>query len=117
MLIVQTDKYTYSPEETVLITLTWRNSSNTPQEVTFTSAQRFDVSVERAGHVVWQWSRGKYFAQVLTSLVIAPGDARVFKVEWKQKGEDGHPLLPGFYDLRAWVLGTNDQGETRISLA
>jgi hypothetical protein len=116
MLIVRTDKPTYSRGEPVRITLTWNNDSEVPHEVTFTSAQRFDVAVERDGQIVWQWSAGKFFAQVLTTLVIEPGDSRVFKAEWDQKGFDHQLVPPGTYVLRAWINGTHDEGGTLVEL-
>ncbi|KEO82189.1 BsuPI-related putative proteinase inhibitor [Tumebacillus flagellatus] len=116
MLIVRTDKPVYHRDEIVRIQLSWTNDSEVPQEVTFASAQRFDVAVERVGQVVWQWSAGKFFAQVLSTLVIQPGDSRVFKVEWDQRGFD-HQLVPlGSYAIRAWIKGTSDRGGTKIEL-
>jgi hypothetical protein len=114
MLIVRTDKPTYSRHEPVLMTLTWTNDSKAPQEVTFPSAQRYDVLVERDGQVVWQWSAGKFFAQVLTTLVIQPGDSRVFKIEWVQKDQQTEHVPSGEYVIRAWIYGTHEQGETHI---
>jgi hypothetical protein len=114
MLIVRTDKPNYNREETVLMTLTWTNDSPVAQEVTFPSAQRYDVIVERDGQAVWQWSAGKFFAQVLTTLVIQPGDSRVFKVEWSLNSLPADLLPPGEYAVRAWILGTHEQGGTHL---
>lgn len=101
MLVIRTDKRNYLRGETVDVTLVLQNEGATTREYHFSTAQRFDLLVEKGGRKVWQWSDDRLFAQVLSTLVIRPGDSRLFKAEWNGKGPDGQPVPPGTYKLRA----------------
>ncbi|TCP55970.1 intracellular proteinase inhibitor BsuPI [Tumebacillus sp. BK434] len=116
MLIIRTDKTAYRPEETVLITLLLQNDGKEAREYRFYTAQRFDVTAERDGQTLWQWSHDRLFAQVLTTLVIQPGDSRVFKADWKQTDLRGRTVPRGPVTLKGWIIGTGERAETKIEL-
>ncbi|HEU4962584.1 MAG TPA: BsuPI-related putative proteinase inhibitor [Bacilli bacterium] len=116
MLIVRTDQEAYRPGEQVRMTLTFCNESAQMRELLFTNAQRFDVVIKRNGEKVWQWSDGRLFAQVMTTLLVAPGDSRVFKAEWPQVDAQGNQVPPGAYEIEAWIVRTEERGETKIEL-
>lgn len=117
MLIIRTDQETYRPGETVLFTMTWRNETEEVREYLFPNAQRFDIRITRNGEKVWQWSDGRLFAQVMTTLILPPGDSRVFKAEWKQVDENGRPVPPGEYQAEAWIVKTEERGTVQVNVS
>jgi hypothetical protein len=117
MLIVRTDKTVYKPGETVLITMTLHNQLGTSQEYLFTSAQRYDVMIKRDGEIVYRWSEDRLFAQVITKLVIAPEDSRVFKAEWNLVNNHGEKVPPGIYTIYGGIVNAaGERGSTVIEL-
>jgi hypothetical protein len=116
MLIIRTDKKEYRPDETVVMTLVLQNEGPEAREYRFYTAQRFDVTAEREGQQLWQWSHDRLFAQVMTMLVIQPGDSRVFKAEWKQTDLRGRKVPRGIYTLRGWIVGTGERAEEVVEL-
>ena len=117
MLVLNTDKSVYRPDETVRIHLTWKNEGSAPLEVRFANTQRFDIQAERDGEKIWRWSDGLFFAQVLTTLVIRPGDSRVFTAEWNGRDSKGRPVPPGQYLLQGWILGTKERAQASVEIA
>lgn len=116
MLQIRTDKAKVPVGEAVKMTLTLVNEGEQVREYRFGSTQRFDVVVERDGQKVWQWSDGRMFAQVLTALMIAPGDSRVFVAEWGQKDAKGRQVAAGKYVIKAWIVGTGESAEMEIEV-
>jgi hypothetical protein len=116
MLVIRTDKQMYRPDETVIITLMWINESDEQREYTFNNSQRFDILIEQEGQKVWQWSDRRLFSQMNSTLRIAPGDSRMFKAEWNQVDATGHKVPSGNYLIRAWIVRTEERGESEITL-
>jgi hypothetical protein len=59
-------------------------SNNLQSEVIlqFSTSQQYDFIVKsRDGKIAWQWSRGMMFAQMLTSLTLAPNEEKIFTEE------------------------------------
>ena len=110
MLIIRTDKQANQAGEQVRLTLTWHNDSGKVREAQFQTAQRFDVLVARDGLPVWRWSDGQHFAQVQAALRIAPGDSRVFRIEWC-------PLTAGEYEVLNWIVGTDQRATCDVHVA
>jgi len=117
MLVLNTDKSVYRPDEPVRIQLVWKNEGSSPLEVRFATTQRFELQAERDGEVIWRWSDGLFFAQVFTTLVIRPGDSRVFTAEWSGKDSQGRRVPPDRYRLRARMLGTDEAAEAAVEFA
>ncbi|MGB8956032.1 MAG: BsuPI-related putative proteinase inhibitor [Tumebacillaceae bacterium] len=111
MLVIRTDKRNYERGETVDVTLVLQNEGTTTREYHFSTAQRFDLFVERDGRKVWQWSDDLLFAQVLSTLAIRPGDSRQFKAEWKQVDASGQPVPAGRYTISAKIAGAKETAE------
>jgi hypothetical protein len=87
-------------------TLTIRNSGGTPATFSFSTAQRYDVVVWNDDCVeVWRWSRGRAFAQVLTSLSVPTGGTTRYHVLWDQRDQRGQPVRIGAYEARVVFLG------------
>jgi hypothetical protein len=83
-----------------------RNSGRVPAILSFSTAQRYDVVVWNDDCVeVWRWSRGRAFAQVLTSLSVPAGGTTVDHALWDQRDQAGHPVRIGAYEARVVFLG------------
>lgn len=116
MLLIRTEKHVYRPEETVAVTLFLRNDGREQREYHFRNAQRFDILIEQAGQKIWQWSDRLLFSQRYTTLLVAPGDHRVFKAEWNQQDTDRRPAPRGPYTVRAWIVGSDEVAERGLAL-
>jgi len=98
---VKTDKSNYGLGEPVTISFVVENRTKEEITLRFPSSQRYDVWVVKDGTEVWRWSRGRVFAQAITSLVLRPGDKKVFEETWKQISDDRKEAAPGAYDVFA----------------
>lgn len=76
-------------EDSCRFTLIVKNNSNSEVTLQFPTSQQYDFVVENTeGKVVWEWGKGKMFAQVLTSLMLGPNEEKEFTEEYSfQKGE------------------------------
>jgi hypothetical protein len=107
---VSTDKKTYTPKETIKLTLTAKNSTNLPVKLTFNSGMKYDFEICKgktsSGDKVWQWSRGHAFFQMVTYATLQPGKTLVYSETFTPAvtGPDGKPvaeLAPGTYTATA----------------
>jgi hypothetical protein len=97
----------YDSNQTVEVALSASNGGGAPLAVTFTSGQRFDLIITRPrGDVVWQWSYGKAFIQVVQSVTLPPGNSLSFKIPWDQHDSQGRRVGPGSYEAVAVFMGT-----------
>lgn len=72
------------------------NTSTAPVELNFSSAQRFDFSVERDGRNVWTWSADRMFAQALGTETLAAGETRRYEATWRPgPGTSGEYVVTG----------------------
>lgn len=77
--------------------LTLRHTGPEPLNLNFSTSQQFDLQVfDENGKVVYQWSEGRGFLQVLTSLTIS--GEKLWLVEIPPDR-----LPPGRYAVRAWL--------------
>jgi len=81
MLTISIDQDVYAPGDKVLATLCWSNETDAPLEVSFPSSQRFDAVIEAQGKLFWRCGASRLFPQIPATLLILPGDSRVFKFE------------------------------------
>jgi hypothetical protein len=70
--------------DVVALTFTVRNDGTIPTTIEFPSGQQYDVVVTRpgTGEIVWQWSAGRMFAQMLGTRSLAPGEQLVVTERW-----------------------------------
>ena len=95
------DKSVYARGELIRFTLTLRNTTSAEAVIEYPTSQPHDVLVLQDGRLVWQWSAGKAFLQVLTRLRLAPGEVRLFEIEWDQKDASGRQVTDGQYAAQA----------------
>jgi len=78
-----TDKLIYRVGTTITVKYTITNLTNKPLVLTFPTIQQYDWTVTDAkGNLVYRWSAGKAFAQVVTHLTISAGASNSFKSSW-----------------------------------
>jgi hypothetical protein len=95
----------YAIGEPMIMKLTARNTTGRMLRLTFPTAQRFDFIVRQGKQVIWQWSNGKMFAQVIGRLSVGPGDSVSYEYRWDQKLSDGSNPDLGPYTIQG-VLTT-----------
>jgi hypothetical protein len=90
----------------ITLVLTVRNRLDTSVEVDFPSARTFDFVVVRQNtdDVVWQWSDGRTFSQVATTLTFAPGETKTFSQTWEQRGSSGEQVRRDSYEARGVLV-------------
>ena len=90
----------FEPGEGVVLVVALRNPTQAPIQLSLATAQTHDFRIAAAdGREVWRWSDGRRFAQMLTELVLAPGEERRFQETWRP---DPAPE-PGRYRAEAWI--------------
>ncbi|HEX8552474.1 MAG TPA: BsuPI-related putative proteinase inhibitor [Abditibacteriaceae bacterium] len=99
-LHASTDKPRYTTGSPISVKLVATNTFKRGAYLRFTSGQRFDFSVTRAGtrDTVYTWSAARMFIQSLGSLWLKPGQSQNFEASI---GDEMGTLAPGKYVLRA----------------
>lgn len=88
-------------KDSVRFTIIAVNETDTRAVLQFPSSQQYDFIVKsQGGELVWQWSRGKMFAQMLTAVSMDPGEKKEFTEEYN--------FLPGKYTATG-VLTTSPE--------
>lgn len=68
----------------VRLSLHITNTTSRPIEFSFPTSQRYDFVVARpSGEVVWRWSEGMAFLQVLSQATLAPGESWDMEAVWE----------------------------------
>lgn len=102
---LKTDKKTYAPNEPIKMTINVKNTTKQTVKLPFASGQKYDIEIrrgkERNGEKVWQWSRGRMFAMMLSTLPVPPGKTIIFTETYDPAKEK--PLTPGTYTITATV--------------
>ena len=100
VLQASTNKSRYALGETVQVRLTATNTSSRGAYLRFSSGQRFDFSVFKAGtnDSVYTWSASRMFMQSLGSLWLPPRQSQKFEASI---GDEMGQLKPGKYRLVA----------------
>jgi hypothetical protein len=78
-----TDKLIYRVGTTISVKYTITNLTNKPLVLTFSTIQQYDWTITNAeGKLVYRWSAGKAFAQIVTHLTIPAGASDDFESSW-----------------------------------
>lgn len=81
------------------------NDGNNPADVQFRSAKHADVVVTEDDEVVWRWSEGQMFAQMLQPISIEPDQTETYEFEWPDPE-------PGSYEAVATLNATESVSAT-----
>lgn len=111
LLILFTDKDSYQPGQTIGLNLVKVNIGNSPIELNYNTSQRVDFIARRFGQQVWQWSRGRNFAQVIGKVELAPGEASVYQESWNQRSNEGQQVESGIYQIIGWNVAREIERE------
>lgn len=86
------------------------NNSKIPVTFRFPTSQRYDFAIKNSDGVeVWRWSRGKYFAMVLGSLTLQPGQAITIAERIKFADANGNPFPADQYTLTGGLTAHEPQ--------
>jgi len=87
------------------------NGGSATETLNFTCAQFFDIEVtDQSGKLVWRWSNDKYFAAVLWSLELSPGESSAQETVWNLTGSDQKPLSSGSYTAKIYITSSPRDG-------
>ena len=94
----------------VTFTVTVTNDTTKALDLTFPTGQRADVTLSKDGSVVYQWSRGMMFTQMVGHERVSAGGNQAFTLQ-----ADNFDAPAGTYSLHAVVTSSNhmDLGVTR----
>ncbi|MCC7174778.1 MAG: hypothetical protein IT159_06245 [Bryobacterales bacterium] len=103
------DRYVYRTPGEIIARLTVRNHRWEPLELRFPSSQAFDLVLrDEKGEVVYRWSEGKAFLDVLRTERHGYGE-RNHAVLVPLMDKAGRALAPGKYSAEAWLSVTPPQ--------
>lgn len=93
---VTTDRPRYDPGDTVQIILTVRNFGDEEVKLTFPTSLQMDYVLDG----VYRWSKGKFFLQVITQVLIPPGGSHTWRLA---HDPSEFPLGRGVHSVRAFL--------------
>jgi len=86
-------------EKKLVVRMAVENVASEPITLAFRTSQMWDVEVrDGGGRVLWRWSAGKAFLQVIQYRELAPGEEMAFQAGWEAPG-------PGHYTVVGYFLG------------
>jgi hypothetical protein len=108
---LSTDRTTYASADTALATLTVINRGDTAVTLDFASGQRYEFELRGTDDtLVWRWSDGRGFIQMLGQETIAPRERLAY--------EERIPLprVPGEYRLIGMLASASSPGPASVEL-
>lgn len=79
-----------------------KNNLDTEVILQFPTSQKYDFIVKKAdGKIIWQWSKGMMFSQMLTTLIFNPNEEKIFTEEYS--------LPPGEYTVQGILTTTPEK--------
>ena len=100
-LTLRADKPEYDLGEPVTLTFEVKNVSDVSRTFEFSSACQNDSLVHQADELVWSVSHDLACAQILTSIMLEPGETWASSDIWDQRSNKGEPVGPGTFDATA----------------
>lgn len=91
------DKGEYTKGEPVTLRLIIANNGQAPVTYHFRSGRQYDFEIYRGGVLIWRWSDGRVFIQMLTTFTVPPGGRKEFAEQWRQTDAKGRGVPPGEY--------------------
>ena len=102
-VILTVGKSTYLPAQPVQLTVTLANPTALEATVELATSQVYDVLIFRGKQLIWRWSEGKAFLQVMSRVTLRPGEARPYDVVWDQRDDQGRQVPAGDYTAQAGI--------------
>jgi hypothetical protein len=89
--------------------LTLRNTTSKPVTLTFASGQRYDLELrDERDRVVYRWSEGRAFIQMLGQEEFGPGE-KDYVIVLRLADKQGQPLAAGKYTAVGWLTTSGQQ--------
>jgi hypothetical protein len=105
VVTITTDKPSYAPGAVLSWRYTLYNGNDQPLNLTFTSAQIYDLILRSGGRVVARWSKGMQFADVMSTRTVAIGETMELTGTWRLPGD----LAAGSYELEFVLTSTSTE--------
>lgn len=102
LLTISIDKPLYHMGDVMYVTLKLTNiNSEKMMHITYFTSQKFDFEIlDKEGNVVYKWSKGRMFSQVVTSMILDPGESIEQSFSITLEGPPKQPqLVPGNYKI------------------
>ena len=121
-LSVTTDKKTYAVGTAIKITLAAKNTTLQTMNLNFSSGQRYDFTLREGvkpdGKIVWQWAKGKMFAQMMSAQKLEAGKSLTFieTLDPKTTAAEGGTLKAGTYTLTATLAVSGERPSATTQL-
>ena len=71
-LAVSAGDKTFKTRESIPLELVVRYRGKNPLTLNFSTSQRYDFQIEKEGKILWRWSQGRMFAQVVGQFDLSP---------------------------------------------
>ena len=98
------DKKVYKRGEKIKLTIKARNDGKRPVILPLPTAKQYDFTVRnKDGEMVWQWSNGKFFINMLQSMIFALREEKVYTHTWNMKDNSGKTVPAGVYTIEAFI--------------
>lgn len=95
----------YMENEEMVIEVRLENTGEETLNFEFSTSQKYEIEIsDEDGKVLYTYSKGKSFLQVLQNLALKPGESQV----WTEKlnaGKDEVELKPGSYKITSTITG------------
>lgn len=89
--------------EAVPVELVLTNRSDNAVRIPLNTGQKYEFEIWQGNKMVWRWSQGRFFTQVLGNTVIQPNEEVTYRIQWDQRNADGQRVPAGTYQVRAYV--------------
>jgi hypothetical protein len=99
------DKQAYTPGAVINWRYTLYNGNDHPLDLTFTSAQVYDLILRHGRTTVARWSKGMQFADVMSTRTVKMGETMELKGSWKLPDN----LAVGDYELDFVLTSTTTE--------
>ena len=86
-------------------TLTVANAGEKEVPLKTKTSQKYDFVIkDSTGKIVWQWSKGKVFSQVIADVSVSPKGELGFTEKWDYKDLEDKRIVPAKYKVQGIVL-------------
>ncbi|MDD2402103.1 MAG: peptidoglycan-binding protein [Clostridia bacterium] len=105
--ILYTDKKVYNKGETIKISLVKTNVTDDEISLRYKTSQIVEIKVSGNSGSVWNYSRGRNFAQYTRLITIYPSGTQVIENTWNQSNNNGNQVSSGTYTIKVTNIATN----------
>ena len=94
------------------------NNSDQVVSLEFTSGQQFDFLIRDSnGRLIWRWSEGKFFIQILGMLTLAPGESQTFSASHRFADNQNGPMPEGLYTVTGRLASPSSRVEGKTTFS